>query len=149
MLMDYSDNNRWSDPLRVMRQAQEEVNRLLGGLGGLGLATDTEFPPVNVWTGADGALVTAEVPGISPDQIEITVHRDTVTLRGKRETETFGDNATVLRQERPSGDFARSVVLPFRVDPDKVAARFERGIVVLELPRPEADKPRHIKVMHA
>lgn len=146
MLMEYSGGNRWPDAARAMRQAQERMNWLLGDLS---LAGETEFPPVSVWAGADGALMTAEVPGISVDQIDITVHRDTVTLRGKREPENLGGNSTVLRQERPYGDFARSIVLPFRVDADKVAARFENGILVLEMPRPEADKPRHIKVTHA
>jgi HSP20 family protein len=104
---------------------------------------------VNVWTGADGAIITAEIPGVSPDQLDITVHGNTVTLRGKRDPESVANTANTIRQERAFGDFTRTVVLPFRVDPDNVAARFERGIVFVELPRPAADKPRHIKVARA
>jgi len=52
----------------------------------------------------------------------------------------------VHRQERATGAFARTVVLPFRLDADKVSARFERGVLALSLPRPETDKPRQIKI---
>lgn len=143
--LEYAGSGRWP-ALRDIRQMQEDMNRWLGSLR---LSTDNDFPAVNVWTGADGAVVAAEVPGIAPDQIDITVHGDTVALRGKREIEKVDEKAAVLRQERPSGEFARTVVLPFRVDPDKVAARFERGILVVDLPRPTSDKPRHIKVTNA
>jgi HSP20 family protein len=57
-----------------------------------------------------------------------------------------GEDAIVHRQERATGAFARTVVLPFRLDADKVSARFERGVLALSLPRPETDKPRQIKI---
>jgi HSP20 family protein len=126
-----------------MRRTQEEMNRLFGGLR---FDLRAEFPPLNLWAGPDGAIITAEVPGISPDQIEITVYHNTVTLRGKREPEPMDEEATVLRRERPQGAFGRTVVLPFRVDAEQVSARFENGVLRLQLPRPAADKPRQIKV---
>jgi HSP20 family protein len=136
--------------VREMRRTQEEMNRILSGLRfPLGLSFRSEFPPVNVWAGPDGAIVTAEVPGVGADQIDVTVHQDTVTLRGKRDPAAMAEDAVVHRQERPRGLFARTVMLPFRVDADKVSARFERGILTLDLPRPESDKPRHIKVAHS
>jgi HSP20 family protein len=146
MLGQFVPDRRWPDLLRDVRRTQEEMNRLFGGLR---LATTSEFPPVNVWAGADGAVIAAEVPGVSPDQLDITVHQDTVTLRGKRDPEIMGDDMIAHRQERAHGSFARTVVLPFRVDADKVAARFERGLLTLELPRPAADKPRQVKVARA
>ena len=132
---------------RDMRRAQEDMNRLFGGLR-LGLRT--EFPAANVWANPDGALITAQVPGVQPDQLDVTVHQDTVTLRGKRESEQVeGEEVVVHRRERPYGPFTRSFILPFRVDADRVSARFNRGILTLELPRPESDKPRHVKITHA
>jgi HSP20 family protein len=129
-----------------MQRLQDEMNHLFSSPR---FAMRSEFPPVNVWVGADGAIVKAEVPGVSPDQLDITVHQDIVTLRGKRDVEPMGDDAIVHRQERPHGPFARTFTLPFRVDGDKVSARFERGVLTLELPRPAADKPRQIKVARA
>jgi HSP20 family protein len=137
---------RVPDVLRDMRRAQEEMNRLFGGLR---FVLRSEFPAVNLWTSPDGVIVTAQVPGVSPDQLDVTVHQDTVTLRGKREPETFEGEVVWHRQERPLGPFSRTLVLPFRVDADRVSARFERGVLILELPRPASDKPRQVKIAHA
>jgi HSP20 family protein len=145
MLRDFVVERRWPDVAREMRRTQEEMNHLFGGLR---LGMRPEFPPVNIWASPEGALVTAEVPGVSPEQIEVTVHQDTVTLRGKRESDVPAD-AVEHRRERVEGPFQRSIVLPFRVDADKVSARFDRGVVTLELPRPAADKPRQVKVARA
>jgi HSP20 family protein len=132
--------------LRDMRRAQDEMDRLFGSFR---LALRSEFPAVNVWVSAAGAIVTAQVPGVSPDQLDVIVHQDTVTLRGKREAEAFDAEAVVHRRERPQGPFTRTLSLPFRVDADRVSARFERGVLTLELPRPESDKPRLVKIAHA
>jgi HSP20 family protein len=135
----------WVDPVAQMRRMQADMNRLFGDIR---LSPWTEFPPIDLWTNPDGAILTAAVPGIAADDLEIAVHRDTVTLRGNRklEPEAEGDNVTPLREERTHGPFVRTIKLPFRVDADKAAARFERGILTLTLPRPEADKPHKIKI---
>jgi HSP20 family protein len=146
MLGEYATAVRWPDVFRETRRVQDEMNRLLGGLR---LPQSADFPPVNVWAGGDGTTVMAQVPGVNPDELDITVHQDTLTLRGKRDPEPQDDNTIVHRQERPLGPFTRTIVLPFRVDVDKVSARFDRGLLTLELPRPEADKPHHIKIARA
>jgi HSP20 family protein len=143
MLRAYPAASRRPELFREVRRAQEDLGRLFGSLRFLPRA---EFPPVNIWAGADGAVVKAEIPGVSPDQIDVTVHQDTVTLRGKREPEALDSDTIVHRQERPYGPFARAMVLTFRVDADRVAARFERGTLTLELPRPAADQPRRVKI---
>jgi HSP20 family protein len=86
---------------------------------------------------------------MQPDQLDVTVHQDTVTLRGRREPEQVEGEVVVHRRERPYGPFTRTFILPFRVDADRVSAGFTRGILTLELPRPESDKPRHVKISHA
>jgi HSP20 family protein len=151
MLGEYATAARWPDIFRERRRAQDEMNRLFGGLR---FPQSADFPPVNVWAGADGTTVMAQVPGVNPDELDITVHQDTVTLRGKRDPEPpdadAPDTETIVhRQERPLGPFTRTIVLPFRVDADKVSARFDRGLLTLELPRPEADKPHQIKIARA
>ncbi len=143
MLRVYPTPSRRPEVFRDVRWVQEDMNRLFGALR---LMPRAEFPAVNLWVGADGAVVTAEVPGVSPEQLSVTVHQDTVSLRGKREPEAVDSETIVHRQERPYGNFARSIGLPFRVDAERVSARFSRGILTLELPRPEADKPRQVKI---
>ena len=128
MQTEYAVESRWPDLLRDMRRTQDQMNRLFAGFGP---DVAREFPPVNAWIGSDGAIVTAEIPGVSPDQIDVTVHQNTLTLRGKREPEVVDGEAVVHRKERVHGAFARTIVLPFRVDADKVSARFDRGVLTL------------------
>jgi HSP20 family protein len=142
MLMEHAADMARPDLFREMRRRQQEMNRFLDRLG-FGLAT---FPPVKIWAGADGAIINAEIPGVGPDQLDITVYQDTVTLRGRRDPDEIEGEVVIHRQERQQGPFARTMVLPFRVDADKVAAHFNRGVLTLDLPRPAADKPRHIQV---
>jgi HSP20 family protein len=125
-----------------MRQMQDELNRMIGTLR----APVREFPTMNIWANPTGAIVTAQVPGVDPEQLDIAVHQETVSLRGTREMEDFGEGAVIHRQERPTGNFTRSFVLPFRVDADAVQAKFERGVLTLNLPRPASDQPHKIKV---
>ncbi len=134
------------DPFREMRRMQEEMSRLFGGLG-LGNAATQDFPPVNLWAGEDGIVVTAEIPGVAADSLDITVHEDVLTLKGKRES-TIKDGEDVVwhRREIPSGHFTRTVRLPFRVDGDKVQAHCRNGILEIKLYRPEADRPRKIQI---
>ena len=137
---------RGYDQLLEMQRAQAGLNRMFGAMRPI---PPPEFPLLNLWTSPDGAIVSAEVPGVNPEDLDITIRRDTVTLRGTRPTEPVDDSSTVLRQERNTGSFARNIILPFRVDADKTSAKFERGVVTLTLPRPEADKPHRISVARA
>jgi HSP20 family protein len=143
MLRETPTASRRFDPVGQMQRAQADLNRLFGGLR---ISATTEFPLLNLWTSPDGAIVAAEVPGVVPEDLDITIRRDTVIVRGTRPPEPVDQGTVVQRQERTHGSFARTILLPFRVDADKASARFERGVVTLTLPRPEDDKPRQIKV---
>ncbi|MGB9800380.1 MAG: Hsp20/alpha crystallin family protein [Thermanaerothrix sp.] len=110
---------------------------------------EVEFPPMNVWTNPEGAVVTVELPGVNPEQIEVSVVGDTLTLRGKRVAEDLPEGARYQRRERFQGEFARSLQLPFTIDADHVEAQYENGILTITLPRAEADKPKRITVQAA
>jgi HSP20 family protein len=101
---------------------------------------------MNVWTGEDGAIVTAELPGISPDDIDISVVSDTLTVKGCHNPNQREEGATYHRQERSRGRFSRSFSLPFQVKASNVEAVFENGILRIALPRAEEDKPKKITV---
>jgi HSP20 family protein len=123
-----------------------EINRFFGDLRAL---PNIGFPPVNIWSSPEGAIVTAEIPGVTLDEIDVTVHQNTVSLRGKRDPEMTGREGVRMHlQERPHGPFARIIVLPFRADADNVSARFDRGILRIDLPRPEAEKPHKVRIAH-
>jgi HSP20 family protein len=105
-----------------------------------------EFPATNVWVSENSAVVTTEVPGIDPIALEISVVKDSLTLRGSRKAEELKEGEAYHRQERWNGQFTRTLELPFPVDADKVEARFAKGVLYISLPRAEADKPRKITV---
>ena len=107
---------------------------------------EAEFPAVNIWTSADNAVLTTEIPGIDPGSLDISVVGDTVTLRGSREPETLKEGDTYHRRERWYGKFGKTIRLPFPIQSDKVEARFSKGVLVVNLPRAEADKPKKIAI---
>lgn len=140
-----SQYDRWPDLFGQMRRTPSELNRIFG----IGLVPGIDYPSLDVWAGSEGMIVTAQLPGIDPDQLEVTVHQDTLTLKGSRPDDEIDGEAVCHRRERVHGTFTRDVVLPLRVDADHVSARYEQGILRLELPRPSEDKPRHLKIARA
>jgi HSP20 family protein len=130
-----------ADPFRELRRLQEEMDRLAGAF----TPAAASFPAVNLYAGRDGIAISAELPGVAKDELEIHAHRDTLTLRGTRRPAAENEQA-YHRRERRSGAFTRTIQLPFRVDPEQIEARFENGVLQLSLQRPEEDKPRRIEV---
>lgn len=104
------------------------------------------YPAVNIWSNPDGAIVTAEVPGLGAEDLEVTVIGDTLTIRGARKLEDPGEKVRYHRRERGGGEFVRTVGLPFQVSAEGVEARCEKGILQVKLPRVEAEKPKRISV---
>ncbi len=132
------------DPFAEMRRLQAEMNQLFEGAGAF--RARRGYPPVNLWLGENSVVITAELPGLSSDEIDLTVVEDSLTIRGEHKPAASEEQAVWRRRERPTGPFARTVELPFRVDPDRVQARVVNGVLEVELRRPEADAPRKIQV---
>jgi HSP20 family protein len=111
------------------------------------------YPALNVWSNEEGLLVTAEVPGVSPEEIEVNVIGETLTLSGMRKPEELPDGlkegVRYHRQERGSGKFSRTLQLPFQVSVPQIEATFKHGVLNVRLPRAEEDKPRKIAVKSA
>jgi HSP20 family protein len=131
------------DPLHEMQRLQGEMNRVFSGLG---QPLNPEVPPVNAWVGESDVVVTAELPGVDPSKVDVSVVGDTLTISGVLEAEALKAGESYHRQERSHGRFTRSLQLPFHVEAGKVEAKYERGILRVTLPRAEADKPRKVSV---
>jgi HSP20 family protein len=139
---DFFRSGGGSDPFSEMRRLQDEVNRLFSSYQ---FAPSAAFPPVNAYANEDGIALTAQLPGVVQDDLEISVFRDTLTLRGRRQPEV-SERQAYHRRERDYGEFVRTISLPFRVDPERVEATMQDGVLRISLHRPEQDKPRRIRV---
>lgn len=105
------------------------------------------FPPVNLYEANDDFVLTAEIPGVRIEDIEVSVQGDRVTLRGERKTEyPDEERAGLHRRERQSGFFRRTVALPVPADPDKTQAVYRHGVLMLRIPKAPAHRPRRIEV---
>ena len=139
----------YRSPWREMERIRREMDSVVSGLSALEGTATPGYPAINVWTNEDGAVVTAEVPGVEGGDIEISVVGDTLTLSGSRQPDEPGEGGMYHRRERSHGRFTRAVKIPFPAEPDGVEAVFDRGVLSVSLPRLEADKPRRIQVRAA
>jgi HSP20 family protein len=134
--------------VREMNRLQQEVNRVFNGVNNVRRSAPS-YPAMNVWTGQDGLLVTAEVPGVKPEDIDVSVVGDTLTLSGVRRPDDLNEGGRYHRQERGYGKFTRTLQLPFPVKVEGIDAAFRNGVLTIQLPRAEEDKPRKISVRSA
>jgi HSP20 family protein len=141
---------RWqpfSPVFNQLQQLQQEMNQLFDRWGGDGPSRwFAGFPAVNVWEDANLVYLEAELPGLDRKDLEIYVTGgNQLTIKGERK-ETRTEKGVWHRQERNFGSFTRTLTLPFAVDADKVDARFENGVLLVQLAKHESAKPRKITV---
>jgi HSP20 family protein len=124
------------------------MNRVFADLpSARGLQPAPRYPTMNVWTNEDSAILTAELPGVLPENIDVSMEGATITISGERKIEHIaGDGVAVHRRERQSGSFRRAFELPAEIDADRAKARHKNGVLTLELPKSAAVKPRQIEV---
>ncbi len=130
-------------PLRDVSRLQRDLNRLFNDFT---TAPRRVFPAVNLLTGENSVVVTAELPGIEDKDIKLSVTDQNLIIEGNRQEYNLKENETFHRQERTSGEFKRSIQLPFPVSMDDVSAQFKNGILTITLSRAEEDKPRKINI---
>lgn len=141
---------RW-DPFRDLVSIQDELNRLFnrtfGSLEPLRpSAVGSWMPPMDVYETQDKLVAKVELPGIDPEDVEVSVEDGTLTISGKREFSSEVKEENYHRIERRYGAFSRAITLPPTVDTDKVEARFDKGVLTVEVAKTEKAKPKKIKV---
>jgi HSP20 family protein len=102
-------------------------------------------PALDLYQNNDNLVAVVEVPGMRKEDIEISLHDDTLTIGGERKHQS-GNGNKAERTERYVGKFRRSISLPTRINPDKVQATYRDGILTVTLPKAEEAKPKQIKV---
>lgn len=129
------------------REFQREMDRLFNSIEPLNaLRSIRGFPSINLYDVGDSYVVCVQLPGLGPDDIELTMTGDTLSLRGERKRNETINEDSYRRQERPTGRWSRSIMLPDRVDSARVSASFARGILTVTIPKAESEKPRQITV---
>ena len=132
-----SPYNPWQDVFNQMDRW------FLRGPGHGGSGT---VPRVNAWHDEANVVLTAEVPGLGPDDLEVTVEAETLTIAGEVKRDPTDDKVNWHRAERAPGKFRRQFILPFRVDADSVVATCKDGILSLQLHRCATEAPRQISI---
>ena len=133
--------------LMTLRQAMDRLfddeyrpsSWMSGGL-------DRPALPLDVTTSDDALTIEAALPGIRPEDVDITIENGTVRISGKTADERKAEEGSYVVQEIRRGSFSRTVTLPNGLEADKASASFENGILRLEIPKAEQVKPRQIKI---
>lgn len=124
-----------------------EVEAMLAGLDRLAdrtWSTAGATPGINVYANDDAAVVTTELPGVQPGEVDVRLHEDVLRIAATRKPDSASDGWLV--RERPALDYTRSVTLPFPVDPEHIEARLKDGVLTVALKRAASDRPRRIQV---
>ena len=147
---------RW-DPFQDLRSAQDEMAQMSPMLAhALGLharqqgndraMTTAWAPALDISERKDAYLVTVEVPGVEPEDLDITMEDGLLTIKGERQFTSESSEQQFHRVERRDGAFRRSITLPAQVQADHIEATFDNGVLQIVVPKAEEAKPKRIQV---
>ncbi|HEX6581725.1 MAG TPA: Hsp20/alpha crystallin family protein [Actinomycetota bacterium] len=132
---------KW-DLFRDMRSVEDEFDRVAGRA----FSRDTWVPALDVRESQDRFDVTVDLPGLDPDDVNVTFEDGMLSITGKREFSAEDRGETWHRIERSFGTFARSMRLPQTADTERIEATFDKGVLTVSVPKTEQAKPRTIEV---
>lgn len=136
--------NPWAEFERI-RQGLDELSRSYIEKG-KGQNRANVFPALNIYEETDRLVVTAELPGVKAQDLELSIEGETLTLQGKRDSHQNEPSISYHRREIESGSFNRAITLPIKVDVEKISAKLNNGILIITLMKASAVTPRQIKV---
>lgn len=111
-----------------------------------GTLTSSWLPACDVFEDKDAVKIVAEVPGVRPEDVKISLENNLLSIRGEKKQQAEEKNERVHRYERSYGTFERTFSLPSTVDPERIAANYEHGILTVSIPKAERARPREIPV---
>ena len=139
------------DPFRDLRSLQDEMNRLFSSTFTRGGSDEQMFggtwnPNVDIFENKDSIVLEADLPGLKPEDVNISIENNVLTISGERKFEKKDEGDNFHRVERGYGSFTRSFTLPPTVSSENATAEFENGILHLTLVKREEAKPRRIEI---
>src|ERR1700720_51847 len=141
--------NRWEQPFRGASTLQEQINRVFGDVVG---RTGEESnltpwaPAVDIYETENELVVKADLPDVNPQDLDIRVENNILSIRGERKFENKVSEDKYLRVERAYGSFSRSFSLASTVNSEAIKADYQNGVLTLTVPKREEAKPKQIKV---
>jgi HSP20 family protein len=137
---------RWN-PYRELKQVEDTMDRLwrLGGISGYTEAAEEWNILIDVMQKKDDIIVSASVPGIKPEEIDVAVEDNVLTIRAERKAD-IEENTKYLIHERPVGSFFRALRLPDTVDTEKIVSSYSNGVLTITMPKAEEKKKKLIQV---
>lgn len=138
------------DPFGALLALQRELGRVFESPRGIDLGPSGRgvYPATNVFNDPDGYVLKMEVPGVTPESLDIQTEGRTLKVSGKREPRV-PEKGSFHRRERDFGDFSRSFQLPADLDAGRAQASLKHGMLTIRIPKREEAKPRHISVTSA
>jgi HSP20 family protein len=139
--------NSWF-PFFDVAKTLDEVDRIFGTRGaplGLRSVPRGTFPAMNVYDRGESVVLTAEIPGVKADDLDLSVLNDSVTLKGQRNG-LAGEKDRYYRRERPTGSFSRTITLPDPIDPDSVKAEYNNGVLKVTMSKAAEAKAKKIEI---
>jgi len=136
------------DPFQVFDELlglRDDLNRTFANWGVSIPFARRAVPAMNMWSSPDGVVVDVELPGADVKDLDVSVTGDELTVRGKVNGAP-AEGEAIHRRERPTGEFARTVSLPFRVAANELKAVYRNGLLRITVPRPEEEKTRKIEI---
>lgn len=139
---------RWGSPLDAFRDMEREMDRVLRSVNQAfeGLRIGRPYPPVNVYERPEEFLLTAELPGVRTEDLELSVTNGQLVMRGQRLEASEPSPDRYRRSERQHGKWERSIPLPDRVEEERMSAEFINGVLTVHLPKSPSTQPRQIPV---
>ena len=141
--------NRWEQPSRGATTLQDQINRMFSeGVGHAGEESNLTpwAPAVDIYETENELVIKADLPDVNPQNLDIRVENNILTIRGERKFESKVKEDNYLRVERAYGSFSRSFSLANSVKTDDIKADYQNGVLTLSLPKREEAKPKQIKV---
>lgn len=149
-VMRFQRPDLWSwSPVDHLNSLRDEINRLFESPlheNGASDVLNTWAPALDLYEDKESLIVRAELPGLKKENIDLSLHENTITISGERRDEKKYEGAETSREERSFGRFTRSLLLPKAVDASGVKANYRDGILTVRLPKAAEAKPRQIDV---
>ncbi len=150
-LSPWRQKNRWWNSLHDLENFEDHISNVFNAFSpelsrNIGLLEGNWTPAIDVYDSNDNIMVKADIPGMKKEDIDVTIQRDTLTIKGEKKLINDAKEEDYIRTERFYGNFNRTLTLPEEVDTNNISASYKNGVLELVLSKREEEKPKRIEV---